>query len=76
MEYQIYPGSTPEFKMVQDELGREKMHVRYINAKVGYTGKWMPVAHETSPPVLTAEQKLAKAGLTVAELKDLLYMPR
>lgn len=76
MEYQIYPGSTPEFKMVQDQLGRERMHVRYINARAGYTGKWMPVASDTTPTLLTAEQKLANAGLTVAELKNLLCIPQ
>ena len=46
MEYEkgrIYPGSVPEFKMVQKSDGSMEMQVRYINAPMGYTGKWMPV---------------------------------
>ena len=43
MTYGIYPNSTPEFRMLQKEDGTMAMQVRYINASVGYTGKWMVV---------------------------------
>jgi len=43
MEYGIYPNSSPEFRMFQKEIGTIEMQVRYINAPMGYVGKWMPV---------------------------------
>jgi len=46
MEYEIYPNSTPEFKIVQSKDGTTQMMVRYINKFVGYTGLWMPVNTE------------------------------
>lgn len=46
MEYGIYPRSTPEFRMFQKQDGTMEMQVRYINAPMGYTGKWMPVKTE------------------------------
>ena len=39
----IYPNSTPEFRMFQKADGTMEMQIRYINAPMGYTGKWMPV---------------------------------
>jgi hypothetical protein len=42
----IYPGSVPEFKMVQKTDGTMEMQVRYINSAMGYTGKWMAVQTE------------------------------
>jgi hypothetical protein len=42
----IYPGSVPEFKMVQKSDGTMEMQVRYINTGMGYMGKWMPVQTE------------------------------
>jgi hypothetical protein len=42
----VYPGSVPEFKMVQKSDGTMEMQVRYINAGQGYTGKWMAVQTE------------------------------
>ena len=47
MEYRIYPNSTPEFRMVHKADGTMVMQVRYINAPMGYTGKWMDVKTET-----------------------------
>ena len=44
MTYGIYPNSTPEFRMVQKPDGTTVMQVRYINAPMGYTGKWMDVS--------------------------------
>jgi hypothetical protein len=46
MEYSIYPNSTPEFRMFKKENGTMEMQVRYINAPIGYIGKWMPVKTE------------------------------
>jgi hypothetical protein len=46
MTYKIYPGSVPEFKMVQKSDGTMEMQVRYINTMQGYTGKWMPLQVE------------------------------
>ena len=42
----IYPGSVPEFRVFQKADGTNEMQVRYINAPMGYTGKWMPVQTE------------------------------
>ena len=46
MEYQIYPNSSPEFRMFQKSDGTMEMQLRYINAVMGYTGKWIPVKTE------------------------------
>jgi hypothetical protein len=46
MTYGIYPGSTPEFRTLQKENGTMVMQVRYINAPMGYTGKWMDMKTE------------------------------
>jgi hypothetical protein len=46
MTYGIYPNSSPEFRTLQKENGTMVMQVRYINAPVGYTGKWMNVKTE------------------------------
>ena len=46
MTYGIYPNSSPEFRMLQKEDGTMVMKVRYINAPMGYTGKWIDVQTE------------------------------
>lgn len=46
MTYGIYPNSTPEFRNLQKLDGTTEMQVRYLNAQVGYIGKWMPVKTE------------------------------
>lgn len=43
---QVYPGSTPEFRMFQKTDGTLEMQVRYRNNAQGYLGKWMPVQIE------------------------------
>ena len=50
MTYGIYPNSSPEFRMFQKADGTMEMQVRYINAPMGYTGKWMPVKTEQEQP--------------------------
>jgi hypothetical protein len=47
MTYGVYPNSTPEFRMIHKSNGTMVMQVRYINASIGYTGKWMDVKTET-----------------------------
>jgi hypothetical protein len=42
----IYPQSVPEFRHLQKADGTMEMQVRYINAPMGYTSKWMPVKTE------------------------------
>ena len=39
----IYPQSVPEFRHLQKADGTIEMQVRYLNAPMGYAGKWMPV---------------------------------
>ena len=46
MTYGIYPNSISEFRMFQKLDGTMEMQVRYINAPMNYTGKWMPVKTE------------------------------
>jgi len=46
MTYGIYPNSTPEFRMLEKEDGTMAMQVRYINASMGYLGKWMDMKTE------------------------------
>ena len=46
MTYGIYPNSSPEFRLAQKPDGTMVMQVRYINAPMGYTGKWMDVKTE------------------------------
>jgi hypothetical protein len=42
-EGRIYPQSVPEFRHLHKADGTIEMQVRYINAGMGYTSKWMPV---------------------------------
>ena len=44
--YGIYPGSTPEFRIIQKSDGTTEQHVRYINTAQGYVGLWMAVKTE------------------------------
>jgi hypothetical protein len=46
MTYGIYPNSTPEFRTLQKADGTMVMQVRYLNAPMGYTGKWMDMKTE------------------------------
>jgi hypothetical protein len=44
----IYPGSSPEFRVLVKADGAQTLQVRYINLAHGYTGKWqdIPVVKE------------------------------
>lgn len=39
----IYPGSSPEFRIVVKQDGSEELQVRYINITQGYKSKWQKV---------------------------------
>jgi hypothetical protein len=44
----IYPGSTPEFRILVKQDGTQEFQLRYVNITQGYTGKWqvVPVVKE------------------------------
>jgi hypothetical protein len=44
----IYPGSTPEFRVLIKVDGTQVIQLRYINITQGYTGRWqdLPVVKE------------------------------
>jgi hypothetical protein len=42
----IYPGSTPEFRILVKQDGAQELQVRYINIAQGYQGKWQPIKVE------------------------------
>lgn len=39
----IYPGATPEFRILKKEDGTQVIQVRYINITQKYTSKWQDV---------------------------------
>ena len=39
----IYPGSSPEFRVLIKSDGTQVLQVRYINQSMGYTGKWQDI---------------------------------
>jgi hypothetical protein len=45
----IYPGSTPEFRILRKKSGEQEIQVRYVNITVGYTGQWssIPIVDES-----------------------------
>lgn len=53
----IYPGSVPEFRMFQKADGTMVMQVRYINAPMGYEGKWSDVKTEKEEEMQEAIKK-------------------
>lgn len=48
----IYPGSSPEFRVLVKADGIQVLQVRYVNLTQGYTGKWqdVPVIAENDKP--------------------------
>ena len=51
----IYPGSSPEFRILVKENNEQELQVRYVNLTQKYTGKWTVVPkvieHEPHQPV-------------------------
>lgn len=45
----VYPGSTPEFRVLAKNDGTFVFQVRYVNYAQGYTGMWkdVPVVKES-----------------------------
>jgi len=45
----VYPGATPEFRILVKLDGTQVLQMRHINITQGYTGKWqdVPVVKET-----------------------------
>jgi hypothetical protein len=39
----MYPGATPEFRMLQKADGAMVLQIRYINITQGYKSKWQDV---------------------------------
>lgn len=39
----LYPNSTPEFRIVIKQDGKQEFQVRYINIAQGYTSKWQSI---------------------------------
>jgi hypothetical protein len=39
----IYPGATPEFRLLKQANGDHTLQVRYISITHGYTSKWKDV---------------------------------
>jgi len=39
----IYPGATPEFRILKNINSEQTLQVRYINIAQGYTSKWQDV---------------------------------
>lgn len=44
----LYPGSTPEFRILKKQNGESVLQVRYINEAQQYKSKWqdVPVVNE------------------------------
>ena len=39
----VYPGSTPEFRVLVKADGTQVLQLRYVSITQGYTGKWQDV---------------------------------
>ena len=42
----MYPGSTPEFRILVKQDGTQELQVRYVNITQSYQGKWEPIKVE------------------------------
>jgi hypothetical protein len=42
----IYPGSTPEFRILVKQDGTQEFQIRYVNIAQGYVGKWQAIQIE------------------------------
>jgi len=39
----LYPGSTPEFRILEKQDGTRTLQVRYLNDVSGYKSQWLDV---------------------------------
>lgn len=46
----VYPGATPDFRILIREDGTQALQIRYVKSDIGYTSKWsdVPVVQETA----------------------------
>jgi hypothetical protein len=51
----MYPGSTPEFRILVKQDGTQEFQLRYINSAQGYIGKWQAIKVEYEHQPVTAE---------------------
>jgi hypothetical protein len=42
----MYPGSTPEFRILVKQDGTQEFQLRYVNITQGYVGKWQAIQVE------------------------------
>jgi hypothetical protein len=42
----MYPNSTPEFRILIKEDGKQEFQIRYINIAQGYAGNWQAIKVE------------------------------
>lgn len=40
---EVYPGATPEFRILEKQDGTHTLQVRYINIAVGYKSQWCDI---------------------------------
>lgn len=40
---ELYPGATPEFRILEKKDGTRTLQVRYVNIAVGYRSMWYDI---------------------------------
>lgn len=50
----MYPGSTPEFRILVKQNGNQEFQLRYHNQSQGYTSKWQPIKIEYESSTVNA----------------------
>jgi hypothetical protein len=51
----MYPNSTPEFRVLVKQDGKQELQIRYINIVQGYTSKWQAIKVEYEQQPITTE---------------------
>jgi hypothetical protein len=57
----VYPGSTPEFRILIKADGAQVMQLRYVNISHGYTGKWQDVPVVIEDSFVSSGEQVATA---------------
>jgi len=55
----VYPGATPEFRILIKADETQVLQLRHVNISHGYTGKWQDV-----PVVLESVENVENIGVT------------